>query len=365
MLCSSLILPCQGADVNVTSSIEAVNYDQAKGELILLDQTLIPTEENFLHLSNVDAICEAIYMLRVRGAPAIGVAAAYGVCAVARQAKADTVDTLRQATETGAQKIEAARPTAVNLSMAVKRLRAIYTQPYADCSAFLQAIEDDARALHAQEVASCLAMGEHALPIFNAGDGVITHCNTGSLAAPGIGTALGTVLYAVRNGKPLRVFADETRPLLQGGRLTSWECLKNDIPCTLIADNMAAVVLRDGKIQLGIVGADRIAANGDSANKIGTYGLAVLCKHHQVPFYIAAPMTTVDFDTPTGAQIPIEQRPAGEVRGAFGVTWAPNDVEVFNPAFDVTPAELIAGIVTDKGLLRPPYIESLARARQS
>jgi len=349
--------------MTIKSAIEAVSYDAEAGALLLLDQTLIPREETILRLTEVDAICEAIYMLRVRGAPAIGVAAAYGVCAVARHSAAADLSALIADVEVKAAQIEAARPTAINLMVAVRRLRKVWQAGADSPAALIAAFEADARALHDYEIAACEAMGRHAFEIFDKGDGVITHCNTGALAAPGIGTALGTVLWAVRNGKQLRVWADETRPLLQGGRLTSWECLKNDIPCTLITDNMAAVVLREGKVQKAIVGSDRVAANGDAANKIGTYGLAVLCKHHDVPFYIAAPMTTVDFGTPTGAEIPIELRKPEEVRGAFGTTWAPAEVEVYNPAFDVTPAELIAGIVTEEGLARPPYTESLAAMR--
>ncbi|MFH1808650.1 MAG: S-methyl-5-thioribose-1-phosphate isomerase [Pseudomonadota bacterium] len=347
----------------IESTIQAVGYDAATGTLLLLDQTRIPAEERTLRLEDVDAICEAIYMLRVRGAPAIGVAAAYGICAVARHSEAHSVEDLRADVESKAAQIEATRPTAINLRAAVQRLRPLWQRGVTGREQLLQALEAEARALDRYEIEASQAMGQHAFEIFGDGDGVITHCNTGALAAPGIGTALGTVLWALRHGKRLRVFADETRPLLQGGRLTTWECLKNDIPCTLITDNMAAVVLRDRKVQLAIVGSDRIAANGDAANKIGTYGLAVLCKHHGVPFYIAAPMTTVDFECPTGAEIPIEQRRPEEVRGAFGTTWAPEAVDVFNPAFDVTPGELIAGIVTDRGLARPPYTASLAAMR--
>ncbi len=349
--------------MTVTSTILAVDYEAETGTLLLLDQTLIPREEKTLRLTEVDAICEAIYMLRVRGAPAIGVAAAYGVCAVARHSEASDVRALIDDVSKKAAQIEATRPTAINLMVAVRRLRPIWERGADSKQALISALEQEAKALDDYEIGASQAMGEHAFEIFSDGDGVITHCNTGALAAPGIGTALGTVLWAVRNDKKLRVYADETRPLLQGGRLTSWECLKNDIPCTLITDNMAAVVLREGKVQVAIVGSDRIAANGDAANKIGTYGLAVLCKHHGVPFYIAAPMTTVDFDCPTGAEIPIEQRKPEEVRGAFGTFWAPEDVETYNPAFDVTPAELIAGIVTDQGLARPPYTESLGKMK--
>jgi len=349
--------------VNRKNPVVAAAYDQKEGALILLDQTLIPREEKFLRLHDVDSICEAIYMLRVRGAPAIGVAAAYGLCAVARHIGSADPAVFVDELEQKSQQIEAARPTAVNLMVAVRRMRVLWQEASADCSVLVDRLEKEARAIDAEEQEASAAMGRYALPLFSDGDGVITHCNTGALAAPGDGTALGTIIAAQRSGLDLHVFADETRPLLQGGRLTTWECLKNDIPCTLITDNMAAVVLRDNKVQLAIVGSDRIAANGDAANKIGTYGLAVLCKHHKVPFYIAAPMTTVDFNTKTGVDIPIEQRPPEEVRGAFGTTWAPEEIATYNPAFDVTPAELIAGIVTNKGLARAPYTESLAKMK--
>jgi len=351
--------------MTIMSANQPVSYDPERGALLLLDQTLIPREEKTLHLTDVEAICEAIYMLCVRGAPAIGVAAAYGICAVARNAEASDVEGLIEEVARKAAQIGGTRPTAVNLMVAVERMRPVWQRGADSAGALCAALEEEARALHDYEVGASQAMGRNAFEIFEDGDGVITHCNTGALAAPGIGTALGTVLWAVRNGKALRVWADETRPLLQGGRLTTWECIKDGIPCTLLTDNMAAVALRDGMVQKAIVGADRVAANGDAANKIGTYGLAVLCKHHGVPFYIAAPMTTVDFNTPTGAEIPIEQRKPEEVRGAFGTIWAPEQVEVFNPAFDVTPAELIAGIVTDQGLARPPFTASLAGMRSA
>lgn len=341
--------------VRALCPIHAVAYDPERGELVLLDQTLIPREEKYLRLDRVDAIVEAIQALRVRGAPAIGVAAAYGLCAVARHSQALTIQQLEAELDGAADAIEAARPTAVNLMHAMARLRRAKNCGAANARQLIGSLEKAARQLYDEELAASTLMGKHAFKLFHDGDGVITHCNTGALAAPGAGTALGTVLYATQRGMKLHVYADETRPLLQGGRLTTWECLQQGIPCTLITDSMAAVVLRDGKVQLAVVGADRIAANGDAANKIGTYGLAVQCRVHRVPFFVVAPTSTVDLNAADGRAIPIEQRSADEVRGAFGVRWAPEEVGVYNPAFDVTPAKLISGIVTERGLVRPPY----------
>lgn len=333
---------------------QGLYYDSARGELCFIDQSLLPAQQCWLRLHQGAAIREAIYQLRVRGAPAIGVAAAYGLCAIARHSDAQELAVLQRQLDEEATELIATRPTAVNLAAAVQRLRRVWLDPGLRRVVALQrALEAEASRLHHEEMASTLAIARNSLEIFHDGDGVITHCNTGPLAAPGLGTALGTILWARRQGLDLQVFADETRPLLQGGRLTAWECLQHDIPCTLIADNMAAQVLREGRVQVAVVGADRIAANGDAANKIGTYGLAVLCQHHRVPFYIAAPSTTIDLGCASGDDIPIEQRQAAELRGAFGQTWAPAEIAVYNPAFDVTPHDLIAGIITERGLWRP------------
>lgn len=332
---------------------QGLEFNAARGVLRLLDQTRLPHEEHWLHIHQLEDLREAIYSLRVRGAPAIGVAAAYGLCAIARHSGAKNHSALLEILDEAALVLAAARPTAVNLSAAVQRMRLLWREKSTQSLPALQRnLEAEAGRLHAEEIASTLAIARAGLEIFHQGDGVITHCNTGPLAAPGLGTALGTVLWAQRQGLDLHVFADETRPLLQGGRLTTWECLQNNIPCTLIADNMAAVVMRAGRVQVAVVGADRIAANGDTANKIGTYGLAVLCKQHGVPFYIAAPTTTVDLHCRTGADIPIEERPAQELRGAYGLDWAPAEIAVYNPAFDVTPWELISGLISERGLLR-------------
>lgn len=332
---------------------QGLEYDATKGLLRLLDQTQLPHDLHWLQLHQLEDLREAIYNLRVRGAPAIGVAAAYGLSAIARHSDARHISALVDSLDEAAQVLAAARPTAVNLAAAVKRMQRLWQEKSKHSLSELQRVlEAEAGRLHAEEMASTLAIARAGFEIFHDGDGVITHCNTGPLAAPGLGTALGTVIWARRQGLELRVYADETRPLLQGGRLTTWECLQNNIPCTLIADNMAAVVLRQGQVQVAVVGADRIAANGDTANKIGTYGLAVLCEKHGVPFYIAAPTTTIDLQCASGAEIPIEERPGQEMRGAFGAEWAPAEIEVYNPAFDVTPHELISGWISDRGLLR-------------
>jgi methylthioribose-1-phosphate isomerase len=314
------------------------------GYLRLLDQTRLPTEVVFLDCRTVEDVRAAICRLSVRGAPAIGVAAAYGLV-LAAQAGSDI--------EAAIERLHSSRPTAVNLGWALERLRVHFGIRSGDP---VQWLLDEANAIAAEDKAMCAAIGRHGAELIAEGDGVLTHCNTGSLATAGLGTALAVLFTAARQGKTFRVFADETRPLLQGARLTAWELHQAGIDVTLICDSMAAQVMKEGRIQLVLVGADRIAANGDTANKIGTYSVAVLAQYHGVPFYVAAPSSTFDLSLPTGDGIPIEQRDAREITHGMGRQTAPEGVKVYNPAFDVTPAALIAGIITEKGVIRPGEI---------
>jgi methylthioribose-1-phosphate isomerase len=306
------------------------------GSLRLIDQTRLPTELAYRDCRTVEDVWEAIRSLRVRGAPAIGIAAAYGVV-IGEQAG-------RSVAEVAAY-LRTSRPTAVNLFWALDRMER------ANPSRLLE----EARAIEEEDRRMCWQIGTHGAALIKDGQGVLTHCNTGGLATAEFGTALAAMIVAHQQGKRFRVFADETRPLLQGARLTTWECLQHGIDVTLICDSMAALVMREHKVHLVIVGADRIAANGDTANKVGTYGLAVLARAHGLPFYVAAPSSTLDRSLPDGRGIPIEERSAQEITNGFGRPTAPDGVAVYNPAFDVTPAELITAIITERGVF-PPHL---------
>jgi methylthioribose-1-phosphate isomerase len=329
--------------------------DAATGILRLIDQTRLPTESVEIECRDVPAVWEAIRSLRVRGAPAIGVAAAYGAVLGARSAGIDDAGSVRAALREAAGSLRTSRPTAVNLFWALDRMEAAADGAGSEINGpgLLDRLLEEARRIDAEDRAMCRAIGRHGAELVGAGQGILTHCNAGGLATADYGTALAVIFAAHERGIPLRVFADETRPLLQGARLTAWELQRRGIPVTLICDNMAAQVMREGKIQMVVVGADRIAANGDTANKIGTYGVALLAKAHGIPFYVAAPSSTFDLSIPDGSAIPIEQRDPREVTHGFGRQTAPDGVDVYNPAFDVTPAELIAGIITEKGIIRP------------
>ncbi len=333
----------------------------ADGWLRLIDQTRLPVD--FLEIDCRDApgVWEAIKMLRVRGAPAIGVAAAYGAVIGARSRGLSEAGAVREALHEAADYLAGSRPTAVNLFWALDRMRAVAQTDASNGLALLEALLAEARAIEALDRATCRAIGRHGAPLIEPGDGVLTHCNAGGLATADYGTALAVIFAAHERGTPLRVFADETRPLLQGARLTAWELARRKIPVTLICDNMAAQVMREGKVQRVVVGADRIAANGDTANKIGTYGVALLAHAHQIPFYVAAPASTFDLSIADGSLIPIEERDPREITHGFGRQTAPDSVQVYNPAFDVTPARLIAGIITERGLISPVDRETIAR----
>jgi methylthioribose-1-phosphate isomerase len=318
----------------------------ARGHLELLDQRQLPEEIVTLKLTDVRGVFDAIKTLAVRGAPAIGITAAYGMV-LAGEAESGQ---LREAGE----KLKSSRPTAVNLAWAVDRvMAAVESAKLSSPAQIPELVLAEARAIHAEDAAMCAAIGRNGAGMIHDGDGVLTHCNTGYLAAGGDGTALAVLYEAARQGKALQVYADETRPLFQGSRLTAWELRQENIPVTVITDSMAGMVMAQGKIKLAIVGADRIAANGDTANKIGTYSVATLAAAHGIPFVVAAPSSTFDLSLETGGEIPIEERSADEVVRGFGRRTGPDGIAVYNPAFDVTPARLIHAIVTERGVIMP------------
>ncbi len=327
--------------------------DAATGFVRLIDQTRLPTEYVEMDCRDVQAVWEAIKSLRVRGAPAIGVAAGYGAVIGARSQGIDDEESVRDALHSATAYLRTSRPTAVNLFWALDRMDAVVSEVRGGGLDLLERLLAEARRIEEEDRAMCRAIGRHGAALVGSGQGILTHCNAGGLATADYGTALAVIFAAHEQGIAVRVFADETRPLLQGARLTAWELKRRNIPVTLICDNMAAQVMREGKVQMVVVGADRIAANGDAANKIGTYGVALLAKAHAIPFYVAAPSSTFDLSIPDGSAIPIEQRDPHEVTHGFGRQTAPDGIEVYNPAFDVTPAELIAGIITEKGVIRP------------
>ena len=326
-----------------------------------IDQTKLPTEEVYVTCKNYEEVADAIKTMIVRGAPAIGVAAAMGIALGARDSSASNIAEFRNHIGQICRVMGETRPTAVNLFWAIRRMQRRFDElsgkPIAEIKLLLI---KEALTMHAEDIAANQAMGRHGAVLMPESGTVLTHCNAGALATAGYGTALGVIRAAVDSGKKLSVIADETRPFLQGSRLTAWELMKDGIPTTLISDNMAGHMMAQGKVQAVIVGADRIAANGDTANKIGTYSVAILAKEHGIPFYIAAPFSTVDLDTPNGSKIPIEERASSEVTHLGGKQIAPTGVQVRNPAFDVTPAKYIAAIITERGVAKAPFEESLA-----
>src|SRR5438445_10678429 len=327
-----------------------------------IDQTKLPTEETYVTCKTHEQVADLIRKMVVRGAPAIGVAAAMGIALGIKNSKAATGVELKQEFERICDLIGKTRPTAVNLFWAIRRMRQKFEYfRMRTIPQIKQELIEEAQRMHAEDIAANQAMGRHGATLMPTSGGVLTHCNAGALATCGYGTALGVIRAAVEQGKKLHVYADETRPFLQGSRLTAWELMKDGIPTIVISDNMAGAMMKQGKIGAIVVGADRIAANGDVANKIGTYMLAVLAKEHGIPFYVAAPFSTVDLDTPDGSSIPIEQRSPREVTHMAGKQMVPDGIEVENPAFDVTPAKYVSAIVTEKGIARPPYGESLRR----
>jgi len=329
----------------------------------MLDQRLLPTEEKYLMLRSYEEVADAIKKMIVRGAPAIGVSAAMGLALGASQSVGTSVADLEYDFKFMCKVMEATRPTAVNLFWAVERMRGALLKAKAETKnveEIKQRLTNEALAIFNEDIASNRALGKFGGELIADGATVLTHCNAGALATAGdYGTALGVIRGAIDAGKRVAVIADETRPFLQGARLTAWELAQDNIPVTVITDNMAGHVMKQGKVDCVVVGADRIAANGDAANKIGTYMVAVLAKQHDIPFYVAAPISTVDLNTPTGEEIPIEQRGAREVTHIGEQQLTPDGVDVHNFAFDVTPNEFIAAIITDRGVARAPYTESL------
>jgi len=327
-----------------------------------LDQTKLPSEETYVTCKTHEQVADVIRNMVVRGAPAIGVAAGMGIALGVSNSKAESTGDLKRDFDQVCDVIGKTRPTAVNLFWAIRRMQEKFERVrIRPIPQIKQALIEEAQRMHAEDIAANQAMGRHGAALMPASGGVLTHCNAGALATAGYGTALGVIRAAVEQGKKIHVYADETRPFLQGSRLTAWELMKDGIPTTVISDNMAGAIMRQGKIKAIVVGADRIAANGDVANKIGTYTVAVLAKEHSIPFYVAAPISTVDLACPDGSQIPIEQRNAKEVTHIAGKQMVPDGVSIENPAFDVTPAEYIAAIITEKGIARAPFDNSLRK----
>jgi methylthioribose-1-phosphate isomerase len=327
-----------------------------------IDQTKLPLEESYVLATTYEQVADAIVTMVVRGAPAIGVSAAYGVALGAQHSRAKTVHEFTPEFEQICARLAGTRPTAVNLFWAIDRMKSLFASLRA-AGATMAGVKDrilaEAHTMYGEDIAACKAMGAFGGALLPDEGGVLTHCNAGALATCGYGTALGVIRSAVEQGKRIHVFADETRPFLQGARLTAWELMADGVPTTVICDNMAASLMRAGRIKAVVVGADRIAANGDFANKIGTYNVAILAREHGIPFYCAAPWSTIDTATATGDAIPIEERSPVEVTHHGGKQLTPDGVGICNPAFDVTPANYVTAIITERGVVRAPYTESL------
>ncbi|MQA29045.1 MAG: S-methyl-5-thioribose-1-phosphate isomerase [Luteitalea sp.] len=333
--------------------------------VVMIDQRKLPAQETYVRCKTAAEVARAIKTMVIRGAPAIGVAAAMGIAIGMRKSSATGTQKFAAEFYRTCELMAATRPTAVNLFWAIERIKRSFAAG-AEAGESVDQIKDrldrEAGTIHDEDVASCRAIGAFGAEIVPGDAGILTHCNAGALATAGYGTALGVIRGAVEAGKRVAVFADETRPFLQGARLTAWELVRDGIETTVITDNMSGSLMRQGKVNLVVVGADRIAANGDTANKIGTYGVAVLAREHQIPFYVAAPLSTIDLGAPDGSAIPIEERSAREVTHVGGSQVAATGALVWNPAFDVTPHHFIAGIITERGIFRPPYTQSLKRA---
>ena len=342
--------------------VENIRYDKREEKLVIIDQTLLPNEEKFLCLTTAEEMYDAIRKLRVRGAPAIGICAAYSLYTLARTISDETGEGFYQRLKEYADYLASSRPTAVNLSWALREmLKTAEVNLALPRAELLEVLYQKAVDIHEDDVAKCRAISEYGLTLIKNGDGILTHCNAGPLATSRYGTALGPILLGAERGMQFKVFSDETRPLLQGARLTSYELHRAGVDVTLICDNMASIVMKNGWVQACFVGCDRVAANGDTANKIGTSGVAILAKHYGIPFYVLGPTSTIDMNCPDGDHIPIEERDGEEIKTMwYEKPMALPDVKCYNPAFDVTDHELIAGIVTEKGICRAPYTESLA-----
>jgi methylthioribose-1-phosphate isomerase len=333
--------------------------------VVMIDQRKLPAQETYVRCKTAAGVARAIKTMVIRGAPAIGVAAAMGIALGVRTSKSTGTQKLAAEFYKICELMASTRPTAVNLFWAIERMKRSFAAG-AEAGESVDQIKDrldrESQAIHDEDVASCRAMGAFGAEVVPVEARILTHCNAGALATAGYGTALGVIRAAVDAGKRVAVFADETRPFLQGARLTAWELVRDGIQTTVITDNMAGALMGQGRVDLVVVGADRIAANGDTANKIGTYGVAVLAREHQVPFYVAAPLSTIDLNTPDGQHIPIEERNAREVTHVGASRLTPEGALVWNPSFDVTPHRFIAGIITERGIFRAPYTESLKQA---
>jgi methylthioribose-1-phosphate isomerase len=333
--------------------------------VVMIDQRKLPAQELYVRCKTAPEVARAIKTMVIRGAPAIGVAAAFGLALGMRRSAATGTQKFAAEFQKHCDLMASTRPTAVNLFWAIERMKRSFAagvQAGESVDQIKDRLDREADLIHDEDVASCRAMGAFGAAVVPVDARILTHCNAGALATAGYGTALGVIRGAVEQGKRVMVFADETRPFLQGARLTAWELVRDGIPTTVITDNMSGALMRQQRVDLVVVGADRIAANGDTANKIGTYGVAVLAREHQIPFYVAAPLSTIDLTTPDGTHIPIEERNPREVTHIGGAQMAPDGALVWNPAFDVTPHEYIAGIITERGIFRAPYVESLKRA---
>ena len=348
--------------IRQVTHVQNIRYDKATERLYIIDQTLLPNEEKEIELRTVEEMIEAIKMLRIRGAPAIGICAGYCMYALARDIDAKDNETFYRKLQIDGELLGSARPTAVNLRWAVgEMLDAAKAHLKDNRAELLEALYRKAVDIHEDDIAKCTAISEYGLSLLKDGDGVLTHCNAGPLATSRYGTGQGPFLLAAERGIHIRVFADETRPLLQGARLTSYELQRAGVDVTLICDNMASMVMKNGWVQACFVGCDRIAANGDAANKIGTSGVAILAKHYGIPVYTLGPTSTIDMNCPDGAHIPIELRDGDEIKNLwYEKPMALPEVKCFNPSFDVTDHELLTGIVTEKGICYPPFNESLA-----
>jgi methylthioribose-1-phosphate isomerase len=337
-------------------------------EVVMIDQRKLPAQEVYVRCKTAAEVARAIKTMVIRGAPAIGVAASMGVAMGMRKSRATGTQKFAAEFFKTCELLASTRPTAVNLFWAIERMKRCFATA-ASAGESVDQIKDrldrEAQAIHDEDVASCRAMGAFGADVVPTDATILTHCNAGALATAGYGTALGVIRGAVEQGKRVTVLADETRPFLQGARLTAWELIRDGIPTTVITDNMAGAIMHTGDIDLVVVGADRIAANGDTANKIGTYSVAVLAREHSIPFYVAAPLSTIDLGTPDGSRIPIEERSAREVSHLAGSRLTPDGAMIRNPAFDVTPHPFITGIITERGICRPPYTESLKRVLES
>ena len=331
--------------------------------VVMIDQRKLPASEVYVTCKTANEVAKAIKTMVIRGAPAIGVAAAMGIAVGMTRSRATGTKQFTTEFQKTCELMAGTRPTAVNLFWAIERMKKAFAAAAHDGQSvdeIKRKLVAEARAIHDEDVQSCRTMGAHGATLVPSSARILTHCNAGALATAGYGTALGVIRAAAEQGKTIAVFADETRPFLQGARLTAWELVRDGIDTTVITESMAAPLMRDGRIDVVVVGADRIAANGDTANKIGTYTVALVAREHGVPFYVAAPVSTIDLDTPEGGRIPIEERDSREVSHVKSVRLAPEGAKIFNPAFDVTPHALIAGIITERGIARAPYTESLA-----